>query len=346
MTTTTPTSTSQYDAIGSKYNLFKALPTSAIEVVSLEAALTPYIRGEKRREGSNGAGGFRVLDLACGTGYYSRKLVQEWGASYVLGIDLSTEMVQVARQQHKHQDERKEVTNGRVGEQEFHKLGQTAAAPPKIEFRVGNAMTLGKVVVDGDNKEEGTRGFDMVVGAWLLNYAASLQELTAMFSTVATNLRLSSDGGGVFVGVTPPVVSAGEFDAYAARSNLHWGNSESNRNNAAAQYGVSVHYYEKLESGEGWRTEVTMSGAGEATRGPERNGEEQKLKGVSFRNYHLTKDVYEQAARDGGMRGLLEWRKVEEPLPEAVVAATGEEFWKEYSRAGAHLSVLVVERGD
>ncbi|MDG2305017.1 MAG: class I SAM-dependent methyltransferase [Candidatus Binatia bacterium] len=43
-----------------------------------------------------GLAGRTVLDLACGTGFYTRRL-KERGASSVLGVDLSREVIEVAR---------------------------------------------------------------------------------------------------------------------------------------------------------------------------------------------------------------------------------------------------------
>ena len=35
----------------------------------------------------------RVLDLACGSGHFSRRLLK-WGAGSVLGVDISSEMIE------------------------------------------------------------------------------------------------------------------------------------------------------------------------------------------------------------------------------------------------------------
>jgi len=72
-----------YDTIGEKYLLVKEIPTAIAERSNLHAAVSPHVNGA------------RVLDLACGTGYYS-KLLLEWGASSVLGVDLSAAMIEVA----------------------------------------------------------------------------------------------------------------------------------------------------------------------------------------------------------------------------------------------------------
>lgn len=124
-----------YDAIGEKYLLVKEIPTAVVECSNLHVALAPYIKGA------------RVLDLACGTGYYSTLLL-EWGASAVVGIDLSPAMIDAA-------EKRREALPPNVRE--------------ALQYRVGDAISLGKV----DDE-----GFDLVVGAWLLNYAGTQAELT------------------------------------------------------------------------------------------------------------------------------------------------------------------------
>ena len=145
----------QYDQIGALYNDMKALPAAKLERANVYAAIAPHIKGA------------RVLDLACGTGYYTRYLF-EWGAHEVIGYDISPEMVKGARA---------------ASEQ----WGLTDAQ--KCSFFVGDAsqpLHLDEPV-------------DLVFGAWLLNYAPDAEVMTAMWSNIAKNLR----PGGYFVGVTP-----------------------------------------------------------------------------------------------------------------------------------------------
>ena len=150
---------SQYDEIGAKYNVFKRLPTSIVEEENVKDAILPYFSKLDNP---------RVLDLACGTGYYSHKLLQ-WGAGYVYGIDLSTSMVEVARQTVSKEQKQEGV----------------------LRFSAGNALTLGKI----PDEER----FDMATGFWLLNYSSNLDEMTQMFRSISANLK----DGGVFVGITP-----------------------------------------------------------------------------------------------------------------------------------------------
>ncbi|GAA0441714.1 class I SAM-dependent methyltransferase [Streptomyces stramineus] len=74
----------QYDEIGEAFEGFKALPLEQYAVVPAFLAMVGDVRGKS------------VLDLASGTGFYSREFKRR-GASEVLGIDISGEMVAVAQ---------------------------------------------------------------------------------------------------------------------------------------------------------------------------------------------------------------------------------------------------------
>lgn len=263
---------SQYDEIGSKYESFKTLPTSMIEEASLKDTIEPWLAKFPNA---------RVLDLACGTGYYSKKLL-DWGAGYVLGVDSSSGMVDAA---------------GEV-------LRKDPAYAGKVNFRVGNALDLGQI-----GHEE---PFHIIVGVWLLNYASDLEEMTSMYRTISANLK----DGGVFIAITPP--PAEDVDELAE-----------NWTRIMAQYLEAlpsrVHYYERLPSGQGWKTEISS-----LTKDAQ----------FSFRNFHLRKSVYEEAARGGGMNGKLEWK--ERTIPERVATASDE--LSKMCVENTHTGVLVVEK--
>ncbi|MFN7731763.1 MAG: class I SAM-dependent methyltransferase [Pirellula sp.] len=104
--------------------------------------------------------GLLTLDLACGEGYYTR-LLRRLGAVEVCGIDLSTKMIDLAREQ--------ELSEG---------LG--------IEYRVGDARAI-----------DYEASFDLVFAAYLLNYASDAGELRAMCQAIARSLK----PGGRFVTV-------------------------------------------------------------------------------------------------------------------------------------------------
>lgn len=266
---------SQYDAIGSRYNVFKELSTSVVERENVKQAVTPYLSKTDKP---------RVLDLACGTGYYS-KLLLDWGADYVHGTDLSGGMISAA--------------------------DSTLAAHPdykgRCTFEVANALDQGRI--------KGQEPFDIVIGAWLLNYASDREEMGKMFDTISANLR----EGGVFVGITPTATD--DVDGLAQQPMYHM---------FPESWPITVEYYERLESGDGWKTEVSS----QAVSGQEN---------VKFRNYHLKKSLYEKGAREGGMKGKLEWRDVKVP-DIARQGAMSEELWKVFLDSGTHMGLLVVER--
>ncbi|HET6326499.1 MAG TPA: class I SAM-dependent methyltransferase [Planctomycetaceae bacterium] len=104
--------------------------------------------------------GLNVLDMACGEGFYTR-MVRQKGAAKVTGVDLSEGMIDLARKQ--------EVQ---------HRLG--------IDYIVGDARDL-------DLHEK----CDLVMAAYLLNYAADRAALQAMCNGIARCLK----PGGRFVTV-------------------------------------------------------------------------------------------------------------------------------------------------
>jgi SAM-dependent methyltransferase len=104
--------------------------------------------------------GLAVLDLACGEGYYTREL-RHRGAGRVVGVDMSEGMIRLARE-------------------------EEARRPLGIEYRVQDARAVDAA---GD--------FDLVVAAYLLNYAATRDELQEMCAAIGRALR----PGGRFVAV-------------------------------------------------------------------------------------------------------------------------------------------------
>jgi ubiquinone/menaquinone biosynthesis C-methylase UbiE len=117
--------------------------------------------------------GKSVLDLACGEGHYTR-LLKRLGASCVVGVDLSSKMIELAQT-----TERED--------------------PLGVTYLVGDALS---VKVPGS--------FDVVVAAYLLNYARSPEEMLAMCSTISGSLK----PGGRFVTVNNnPAQHVSQFDA-------------------------------------------------------------------------------------------------------------------------------------
>lgn len=130
----------QYDGAGKTYDTFRN--TAAVPIPERHTFFG--LAGE--------LGGLRVLDLACGSGTYTRALRQR-GASRVVGVDISPEMIREARAQ-----------------EEREPLG--------LEYHVADATRLQRL---GE--------FDLVTAAYLLNYAQSREDLVRMLRGAYDNLR-------------------------------------------------------------------------------------------------------------------------------------------------------------
>lgn len=104
--------------------------------------------------------GMAVLDVACGEGFYTR-MIRQRGAARVTGVDLSQGMIDLARTQ-----------------EARHQLG--------IEYVVNDARELSY-----------SEQFDLIVAAYLLNYARTREELQAMCDGIFRSLK----PGGRFVTV-------------------------------------------------------------------------------------------------------------------------------------------------
>ena len=129
----------QYDAIGSKYD---------------EYARTATLKWAERYTFFRMVGaleGKRVMDLACGFGFYTRLLKQR-GAARVLGVDISPEMIRLAIQQEQ-------------------------AAPLGITYQVGDVVTLPPL-----------GPFDLITAVHLLTYATSKAQLLDMCRRIYDNL--------------------------------------------------------------------------------------------------------------------------------------------------------------
>jgi len=118
--------------------------------------------------------GLQVLDLACGEGFYTR-LLRQRGAARVLGVDLSAKMIELAREQ-----------------EDAHGLG--------VQYLVGDARAVPLEAA-----------CDLVVAAYLLNYARDGAELQEMYEAIARYLT----PGGRFVTVnTNPALDFSAAPSY------------------------------------------------------------------------------------------------------------------------------------
>lgn len=104
--------------------------------------------------------GKSVLDLACGDGYYCRPLKRS-GAAEVVGVDISSRMIGLARNEDK-------------------------KSPLGIRYECMDAL---KLPVVGK--------FDIVLGSFLLHYSKTKEELAVMCRNIYANVK----DGGRFVGV-------------------------------------------------------------------------------------------------------------------------------------------------
>ncbi|MFF4185235.1 class I SAM-dependent methyltransferase [Streptomyces sp. NPDC001691] len=138
-------SVQQYDEIGEAYEGFKALPLEQYAVVPSFLGMVGDVRGKS------------ILDLACGTGFYSREFKRR-GAAEVLGVDISGEMVHVAQQVEQ-------------------------SSPLGVRYEVGDVAELPVF------EEQ----FDIGLAVQMLNYAQDVATTELMCRNVHRNLRPGAD---------------------------------------------------------------------------------------------------------------------------------------------------------
>jgi SAM-dependent methyltransferase len=136
----------QYDGIGEAFEGFKALPLIRYGEVPSFLGMVGDVSGRS------------VLDLACGTGFYSREFRRR-GATEVLGVDISVEMIAAAR--------------------EFERRD-----PLGIRYEVGDVAELPPL----------DRRFDVALAVQCLNYAEDLAAMERM----CRNIHRSLEPGGEF----------------------------------------------------------------------------------------------------------------------------------------------------
>ena len=125
--------------------------------------------------------------------------------------------------------------------------------------------------------------FDLVFGAWLLNYAPDRAGLVDMFRNISLNLK----DGGHFVSVTVPPAqdpTASVKAEFNARPPPEGSGGLFYRKIRDVEDGIYFHVHGDTEVGD-----------------------------VDFDCYHLGKEIYEAAAREGGMKGELRWGVTDVP---------------------------------
>src|SRR5688572_28236192 len=158
--------------------------------------------------------GLSVLDLACGEGFYAR-LLKRRGAARVVGIDLSAEMIRLARR-------------------------AEADDPLGVEYVTGDAIGF-----------RSAETFDVVTAAYLLNYAESEETLAAMCRTIAAALT----PGGRFVTVNNnPSQSMAHFETTRPCGFIKSVTKEGRREaRSLPEAGATITYTVFLENGETFR---------------------------------------------------------------------------------------------
>lgn len=136
----------QYDGIGEAFEGFKSLPLIRYGEVPSFLGMVGDVSGKS------------VLDLACGTGFYSREFKRR-GAADVFGVDISGEMIAAAQ-----------------------KIEQED--PQGVRYEVGDVAELRTL----------DRRFDIGLAVQCLNYAQDLAEMERM----CRNIHRSLVPGGAF----------------------------------------------------------------------------------------------------------------------------------------------------
>ena len=146
----------QYDTLASSYDTWADLPSEILTHRSIPRTL-------------GAVHDLNILDLACGTGYIE-KLAMSLGARYVLGIDVSPAMIEVAR----------------------------ITTPPseKIAYHIADLaqpLNLPTSVLPAGGQ------FDVVTAMWLFPFAPNSASLQVMFHNISSHLK----PGGRFVAINP-----------------------------------------------------------------------------------------------------------------------------------------------
>jgi SAM-dependent methyltransferase len=183
-----------------------------------------------------------VVDLACGEGFYTR-LIRLQGATKVVGVDLSKAMIELAR-----------------AEERKHPLG--------IEYEVQDGRDL-RLNVE----------FDLAIAAYLLNYARSRQELTAMTQGIARCLK---PGGRFVTANTNPGASFLTLPPFR-------------------KYGFEIRIGNELVEGTPITWIFHLDGGC-----------------IEVENYHLSVATHEEALRAAGFREIRWHRPQLSPLGEAA----------------------------
>lgn len=152
--------------------------TFASQYSCIESLPCEIVAAQQLRRILGSINGTRILDLACGTGTYGR-MALSMGATCIVGIDVASHMVMAGSQ-----------------------MAAADGISDRMTFHVADCSApLDALQID-------ERSFDLVMGNWLLSYAANRAELEGMWRNIAMHLK----PGGRFVGLV------GAFDVDAMSS--------------------------------------------------------------------------------------------------------------------------------
>ena len=168
---------SQYNDLGSDYDLLNSLPSSRLEIDNLHRIVTSLLPKSTPPQP------LKALDLACGTGRFTRLLL-DWGFTSVLGVDISAGMIDVAKAT-------TDPTLLRSGKIDFLVADGSVPQRYATDSRGGDG--------DGEGVGEGGGPHDFALGCWFHACASNREQMANMWRTVALNLK----PGGYFVGTTP-----------------------------------------------------------------------------------------------------------------------------------------------
>lgn len=276
----------QYDNIGKLYSSLKSLPSERIQRYGVRSALPQDVSQLK------------VLDLACGSGYYARLLV-EWGVQHVTAIDVSKEMIAEA------QREQSKTSSIGAGKVDFHVADcskDLLGAVPDLKNRWGQ--------------------YDVVLGAWFLNYAPDGESLKGMWQNISGALR----PGGTFIGLIgnrawevsgkewhtdkPPQMSDGNHESQ--NQNPQSSASDSSSKDKPDKYGTSARKLQTLPNGLGSKILIT------AHTSPTP---------FSFAVYSLNWKIHEESRNASGMEHVSFNVPRMHDIPKEALAEDGDEEW-------------------
>ncbi|KAK5651674.1 hypothetical protein OQA88_11740 [Cercophora sp. LCS_1] len=147
----------QYDEMAIEYNAYEDLPVAHLERDLIRTALGDCT-------------GLAILDIGGGSGTYARQAVRA-GARQVDVVDISDSMMQIGR------------------DIEAQNPGKS-----RIRWLLGDAT---RPMVDQGVDILPPGQYDIVMANWIFDHAHTVDDLTAMWTNICTNLKV----GGKFIGI-------------------------------------------------------------------------------------------------------------------------------------------------